>query len=216
MNILVLSGYDDAMKEVGDRCTATHKRYAELHGYAHEVVRHFRADAHPSYQKIELLQARIHSYDAIVWLDADSVVMNMDVRVEDRMSLDRIMTISADWCCPIGTEEKDLETLIGVSCGNFIVRNAEGVDEFLKRWAAPNRWRIRPMWEQSQLREVMEKDPWMSTQVKRLPRWAMNSVDVTCVNRAFEDAAPFPYKEGDWIYHLTNVDRIKILDELGL
>lgn len=216
MNVLILSGYDDAMKEVGDRCTATHKRYAERHGYAHEVVREYLPGSHPSYAKIRLLKERIDRYDAIAWLDADSVVMNMDVTIESLVSHDHILTISADWCCPIGTEENGLDELIGVSCGNFILRNCEGVHTFLDKWDAPRRWMTRQMWEQSQLREVMQADQWVNAQVKRLPRWAMNSVDATCCNRAFPNGAPFPYKDGDFIYHLTNVDRIAILNDLGL
>ena len=35
-------------------------------------------------------------------------------------------------------------------------------------------------------------------------------------DRNFPDRAPKPYQPGDFLLHLTNVDRLAILDQLGL
>jgi hypothetical protein len=218
MKVLILSGYDDAMKEVGDRCTATHRKYAERHGYDCEVVRHYRPDTHPSHQKIRLIQERIDRYDRIMWLDADSVVMNMDQRpAEDWVKDGAVITISADWCCAVEDDEVEPITTIGVSCGNFIVSNTPDVHRFIDIWDQyAKRFENRGMWEQSGLRDAMKSVQWVNDRVHRLHRRKMNSVHPTCVNRNFPDRAPKPYEPGDWLLHLTNVDRIAILNDLGL
>lgn len=222
MNILVLSGYDNRMKEVGDRCTATHKRYAERHGYAHEVVRDYLTDTHPSYQKIRLLKERIDKYDAILWLDADTVVMNDATFVEDFEGLE-LMDISVDWCAPVEDDEDpnpsaEIKTTY-VSCGNFILWNTPDTARFLSEWEKHSeRYAKRQVccWEQDGLRAAMQASEWFDIQVYRWPRREFNAVHETCVNRNFPDRAPKPYQPGDFLLHLTNVDRIKILDELGL
>jgi hypothetical protein len=220
MKVLILSGYDDAMKEVGDRCTATHRNYAERRGYDCEVVRHYRPDTHPSHQKIRIIQERIDRYDRIMWLDADSVVMDMDQRPAEHWVKDgAVITISADWCCAVEDDEAEPITTIGVSCGNFIVSNTPDVHRFIDIWAKYSERYARRMaccWEQSGVRDAMKADQWINDRVHRLHRRKMNSVHHTCANRNFPFGAPKPYEPGDWLLHLTNVDRIAILNDLGL
>lgn len=228
MNILVLSGYDDAMEEVGDRCTATHKRYAERHGYAHEVVREYRTDTHPSHQKIRLLKERIDKFDAILWLDADTVVTDIK-RVDaefvrwndmDGVYFTHVMDISVDWCAP---DEDDQPTAMMdtayVSCGNFWLWNTSDTSRFLAEWEKHSeRYAKRQVccWEQDGLRAAMKASEWFNGQVMRWHRKCFNAVHETCVNGNFPDRAPKPWQPGDFLLHLTNVDRIKILDELSL
>jgi hypothetical protein len=220
MKVLILSGYDDAMKEVGDRCTATHRKYAERRGYDCEVVRHYRPDTHPSHQKIRLIQERIDKYDRIMWLDADSVVMDHRLRIEDCFGMDGVMDISVDWCAP--TEDDDGDgpwATTYVSCGNFIIANTPDTHRFLDTWAKySERYAKRQVccWEQDGLRAAMQADEWFNRMVIRWHRCTFNAVHPTCVNRNFPDRAPKPYEPGNFLLHLTNVDRIAILNDLGL
>jgi hypothetical protein len=226
--ILILSGYDDAMREVGDRCTATHKRYAELHGYDHEVVREYRKDTHPSHQKIRLIRERIDRYDRIMWLDADSVVMRNDSRTywtevrPAECSIDGVMMISVDWCAPVEDDDEESEntyTTTYVSCGNFVIANTPDTHRFLETWAKySERYAKRQVccWEQDGLRAAMQADSWFNERVERIHRRCLNAVHPTCTNRNFPDRAPKPYEPGCFLLHLTNVDRIAILNELGL
>ena len=78
------------------------------------------------------------------------------------------------------------------------------------------RFANRPMWEQDALRYQMGRNKWMNGQVCWLPRRSLNAVHRECVNRNFPDAAPYPYQQGDFLLHLTNVDRVRILNEMGL
>ena len=215
---LVLSGYDDGMTAVGDRCTPTHKAYAERHGYDHEVVHDYLPTTHPSHQKIRLLRERIASYDAILWLDADTVVMNKWFTLDKFIGHQHVMDISVDWCAPVEDDERPQRTTY-VSCGNFILWNTPDTAEFLREWDHHSeRYAVRPIccWEQDGLRAAMQASLWTNDRVRRHPRRIFNAVHETCVNRNFPDRAPKPYQAGDFLLHLTNVDRHAILTSLGL
>lgn len=225
---LVLTGYDDNMKEVGDRCSATHRAYAERRGYDHEVVREYLPTTHPSHQKIRLLRERIERYDAILWLDADTVVFgNLSIEQWDiRESVKKlvpslsgpVMDISVDWCAPVSDDDQPQRTTY-VSCGNFILWNIPDTAAFMKEWDKHSeRYAVRPIccWEQDGLRAAMNASLWFDDLVRRHPRRVLNAVHETCTNRNFPDRAPKPYQPGDFLLHLTNVDRLAILDQYGL
>ena len=215
---LVLTGYDDAMKAVGDRCSATHRAYAERHGYDHEVVRQYLPTSHPSHQKIRLLRERIERYDAILWLDADTVVMNKWFSIDKFVGHRHVMDISVDWCAPVSDDDRPERTTY-VSCGNFILWNTPDTAQFIKEWDSHSeRYAVRPIccWEQDGLRAAMQASFWFNDLVRRHPRRVLNAVHETCTNRNFPDSAPKPYQPGDFLLHLTNVDRHAILTSIGL
>lgn len=213
---LVLTGYDNNMQEVGDRCAATHRAYADRHGYDQETVRHYLPTSHPSHQKIRLLRERIDRYDAILWLDADSVVMFGGLSIDHFAGAGKVMDISVDWCAPVEDDDRPQHTTY-VSCGNFILWNTPDTAAFINEWDKHSeRFALREVccWEQDGLRSAMMGSPWMNARVRRHPRRTFNAVHETCVNRNFPKVAPKPYQPGDFILHLTNVDRIAILDSL--
>ena len=215
---LVLTGYDDKMQEVGDRCAATHKAYADRHGYDQEVVRKYVPGIHPSYQKVAFIAERIADYDAILWLDADSVVMNKWFMIDKFIGSGHVMDISVDWCAwPHEDDDSENITTLSVSCGNFIIWNTPDLPRFLDTWYRyGERYASRDIccWEQDGLRAAIGNDKWMNARVRRHPRRTFNAVHETCVNHNFPKVAPKPYQPGDFILHLTNVDRIAILDSL--
>ncbi len=106
-----------------------------------------------------------------------------------------------------------------VSCGNFVIANTPDTHRFLDTWAKHSeRYAKRHVccWEQDGLRAAMQEEAWFNELVDRWSRRTVNSVHRTCVNRNFPDRAPKPYELGDFLLHLTNVDRIAILNDLGL
>jgi hypothetical protein len=211
-NILVLTGYTDNMAEVGDRCAASQRAYAERRGYKHETVRTYHDRTHPSHQKLEFITERIGSYDGIMWMDADSYVTG-DMDLEPLRYGQQVMDISIDWCAPM----PDDLTSTYVSAGNFIVWNKPSTVFFLDIWRSHSeRFAVRQVccWEQDGLRSAMNAIPTFNGRVRRHPRRTFNAVHHTCVNRNFPDSAPMPWQPGDFILHLTNVDRVAILNSL--
>lgn len=203
--ILVLTGYDDAMSELGDITTPSKQAWAERHGYAFECVRTYTTDIHPSWQKMRFIRERIASFDAIVWLDADSVITDPTWTVDDIMDPNNILTVSVDWCAP--NEPK--ETTVWISMGNFVIRNTGDTLLWLNevdRYEAYGR-RAGCCWEQDAVIQCMKRIPWFNSRVTRLPRWTLNAVHDEC--RLPHVTAPEPWWDGCFLIHLTNVpDRV--------
>lgn len=216
--VLILTGYDDRMKEVGDLCSATHKEYARCWGFSQETVRQYRPGTHPSWQKIRLIQERIDRYDIMVWLDADTVVTNMATDVRSLVSDRHVMTISVDWCAPVVDDDQfgTMPRTQYVSCGNFAIRHTDQMRMFLDTWERHDRYSKRSIccWEQDGLREAMRRLPWFDAWIYRHPRWIFNAVHPECTNKDFPDGPPHPWELGHFLLHLTNVDRLRILREL--
>jgi hypothetical protein len=215
---LVLTGYDDNMQEVGDRCAATHRAYAERRGYDQETVRHYVPGIHPSYQKVAFLAERIADYDAILWLDADSVVMG-DMDIDHFAGAGKVMDISVDWCAWPHEDDNATITTLSVSCGTFILWRTPDLPRFMDTWYRyGERYASRNIccWEQDGLRAAIGNDKWMNARVRRHPRRTLNAVHHSCTNVNFPQRAPKPYEPGDFLLHLTNVDRIAILNALNL
>ena len=129
MNILILTGYDDNIKELGEATDVSKRAYAELHGYDFHVKRDYITETHPSWQKIQAVRDRLRDYDAVVWFDSDTVITNPDIKIEDIIS-DRLFTVSHDWCAPPNEPHEDSQW---ISCGNFIVRNHPDADRWLEK-----------------------------------------------------------------------------------
>lgn len=193
--VLVLSGYDDAMKVLGDLCTKSHAVYAKYNGYDHEVVRQYDSDSHPSWQKLRLLLERYPKYDFILWIDADAVVTNPNVRVED-LAGPTVFTCSQDWCAPAN---EDFATSMYISAGNFILRRGPDTERFLKTAQMQNNFKNRSEWEQSAIMSCMRGNSWMNRQVTRRHRNDMNSVCAEVHN------VVSPWAPGHFLCHLTGL-----------
>ena len=207
MNILILTGYDDNMQELGDICLPSKRAYAERHGYAFECVRDYPKDVHPSWHKLQLLKERIDKYEAILWLDGDSIVTNqrMKIRSDDGVG---ILTASADWC----SETDDPSEL--PSMGNFFLYNDPKTQRWLDMVLTQNHFGNRPMWEQDAVHWCMRDDQWFRLMVAVRPRRMLNSVHPTCRPHGKDPGAP--WQPGDFLIHLTGVEnRIELAKEFA-
>ncbi len=207
MDILVLTGYDDNMQDLGDICLPSKRAYAERHGYAFECVREYPKDVHPSWHKLQLLKERISMYEAILWLDADTIVTNKKKFFTDDGD-GCILTASADWCSDTdGPDEMP-------SMGNFFLDNAPETHRWLDMAMAMDRFRNRPMWEQDAVQRCMVEDEWFRSKVTVLPRSILNAVHPTCRPHGKDPGAP--WQPGDFLIHLTGVEnRIELAKEFA-
>lgn len=208
MDVLILTGYDDAFAEIGDVTTPGKKAYAERYGYAFECVRDYPADVHPSWHKLKMLQDRIDHYAAVVWFDADTVITNPEINVMD-LAAGTILTASQDWCAPANEHPEDAK---GINFGNFILRRTY-VDA--PYWATAQHWlrmaanhthyakQSHCCWEQDAVLKCMREDAWFNSQVTRLQRRTLNAVHPECKLPSI--TAPDPWQSGDFLIHLTNV-----------
>ena len=208
MDILILTGYDDNMQELGDICLPSKRAYAERNGYAFECVREYPKDVHPSWHKLQLLRERIDKFDAILWLDADTIVTNPE-KVIHEFTPRYVLMASADWC---SYTDRSFEM---PSMGNFMLFN----NPFTQGWIASAmaeeyRFSDRPMWEQSAIQECMRAMPEFNEMVDVRPRRWFNSVHPTCRPHGKDPGAP--WQPGDFLIHLTGVEnRIELAKEFA-
>ena len=199
MKILILTGYDDNIKELGEACDRSKSLYAEFHGYDFHCKRDYHPGTHPSWQKIGEIRRYLPNYDAVVWLDSDTVITDCDLKIEDIVS-DRRMTVSQDWCAPV---DDPTETTRWVSCGNFIIRNIPdgGNDEWFDKIERNEiRFGNRACWEQDSVIENMRHDPKFREQVCVLPRHVLNSV---APEMEHPNRPSHPWQPGAFLCHLT-------------
>lgn len=201
MDVLILTGYDDAFAGIGDVTTPAKRAYAERHGYTFKCVRDYPTGVHPSWHKLQMLKDRIDSHDAIVWLDADSVITNPDINVMD-LAAPTILTASQDWCAPLDEFPADAK---GINFGNFILRNTPRTRTWLSEAAKHTQFASRSTccWEQDAVLKCMRELHWFNAEVTRLPRRALNAVHPECELPSIK--APDPWQPGDFLIHLTNV-----------
>lgn len=201
MKVLVLTGYDDNMKELGDICAPSKERYAKRHGYDYECVREYLPGTHPSWQKIRLLKERIDKYDTILWLDGDTIVTNNHA-LEVPYMVHYVLTASQDWCVR-NTQADPWQFTMGISMGNFVIYNNEDTHRFLDMIEAKKQYANRGQWEQDSVLANMRESDGFNAHVFRLPTHALNSVLPECQLPGIKPHRP--WQPGDFLVHLTNI-----------
>lgn len=202
MKLLVLTGYDDAIACVGDVTTPSKAAYAAVRGYDFFCERHYTPDSHPSWQKIRLLYDLLPRYDAVLWLDADTLVTNPEIRVEDLIAGHSGLVVSRDWS---GCSEEDYPKHF--SMGNFVFTNSPESFKLLDLMECRTRWMNQPLWEQQAIQEVFLDTPSIRPYVKILDRRAMNSVPWR--------GAESTWQPGDFVCHFTGIPNAQRLRDMG-
>lgn len=193
MQFLVLTGYDQAMADVGRLTSAAMHAYALRHGYAFECVTDYESGTHPSWQKLKLIRERLSSYAAILWLDADVVITNPMFRWPQigAGEADGVW-VSKDW--------GDSTDPHYFSAGVMIWRNGPRAQALLDTAMEKMQWANRPLWDQSALREVYREDEILRLCIRTLNRRVLNAVPSVLHTDAQE-----PWQPHDFVCHLTGV-----------
>jgi hypothetical protein len=134
--VLVLTGSDnDAFKLCGDtdakiaeisEMTSTSKqKFAKKNGYDFMFLRSFGKDRNNIFSEKHIGQLRflrtiemLKDYDAVFWIDADSLITNLDYKLEDFMDENHCFVASWDWMHKFS-----------FSTGNFIVQKTPEIDK---------------------------------------------------------------------------------------
>ncbi len=89
MKIGILTAFNERYAPIADITLPLMKRYADKHGYALEVGKYHedatRLETYGDRMKIELYKAHYDEHDILMWLDIDVLVMNSEIRIEERL-----------------------------------------------------------------------------------------------------------------------------------
>ncbi len=136
--VLVLTGYTDTfkpngcqdayMKDVFDMTLSSKLRYAKHNNYDLMALRSFGSDRHGKFSNDKIGQLRfirsfemLHNYDAVMWIDADSLITNYSYKLEDFVDNSVSFAASYDWA---GHHS--------FSTGNFIIQRTSELNKLIE------------------------------------------------------------------------------------
>jgi hypothetical protein len=125
MKIAVACMWTDNIKEMGTICEENRLKYCQKHHYEWRCLyKTLDVSRHPVWSKLLWLMVLIQEqkYDWIQWTDADSIVANMDIRLEDIIleTPDANFIATKDWWT-------------GFNAGQFLIRSCDWSLRLLNR-----------------------------------------------------------------------------------
>jgi hypothetical protein len=143
--------------DYGDFSSFNHHEYANKHGYSYikKIVNNDDyQNWHPTWIKIDVLKTYLPLFEYLVWIDADAVFVNQDVKIEDLISDDidlilpklEVDKISGNMWTPTST-------------GLMVWKNSEWSNNILNLlWNEPKQFRFEFFHEQSRLDELLHEN----------------------------------------------------------
>lgn len=98
------------------------QRYCDKHGY--DFISHtenLSPSFHPAWSKVPYILKYLPYHDWLVWTDADTYVINSDIKLDSFIEEKKDMIIQ--------TKESG-----SVCCGAFFIKNSASSDRLLKKW----------------------------------------------------------------------------------
>ena len=143
--------------DYGDFSSFNHHEYANKHGYSYikKIVNNDDyQNWHPTWIKIDVLKTYLPLFEYLVWIDADAVFVNQDVKIEDLISDD------IDLILP----KLEVDKISGnmwthTTTGLMVWKNSEWSNNILNLlWNEPKQFRFEFFHEQSRLDELLHEN----------------------------------------------------------
>lgn len=138
--ILLVTGYgkqsldayyssgDLTIKEISDMTLPSKQRYVNKHGYDLLTIRDFGEDKEKNFEESNMGFLRVSRsadmlkyYDIVLWLDADSIITNHEIKIEN-FPIEENITFYASY---------DWNGRYSISAGNFLFVKNHYTDNFL-------------------------------------------------------------------------------------
>lgn len=168
------------------------RQYCEKHGYDFIFSNEWIDLSRPiPWSKIKLLQEVLknENYKWIFWTDADAIIMNHGIKLEDIIDdqFDFIIT-------------HDCHTY---NSGNFLLKNSEWSKLFLEKIYAHEESIHHAWWENHAIIEEIQNDTEVQKKTKVVPQRIMNSYSSEIISFPMNPIKEI-YKEGDFIIHFAS------------
>jgi hypothetical protein len=159
--ICILTSYTDHIRwdnygkcDYGDFSSLNHHEYSNKHGYSYikEIVKNDDyLNWHPTWIKIDVIKKYLPLYDYVVWIDADAVFVNQEIKIED------MITDNVDLVIPkLEVDRVSGNMWTHTTTGFMIWKNSEWSNNLLnKLWDEPNQFKFEFFHEQSRLDELI-------------------------------------------------------------
>lgn len=188
----------DAYKEAVAVGIENKRAYCERHGYDFICGEESLDTSRPiSWTKVRLIQQvmKNSSYKWIFWTDADSLIMNQAIPLEDLIDDKYNFILSRD--------------MNEVNCGQFLIKNCLWSEDFLKAVYAHTDCIKHIWWEQQAIILELKKSKWMN-QTKLISQRLINSYPSNLIGLGCRST----YQPGDFIIHFITIRDLKYLRSL--
>jgi len=176
-------------KNTINKCTQTQVAYASKHSYDRITDETVYDPTRPiSWSKIHLIKKYLKDYDYLLWMDADVMVINSNVKIETFL-MDEFLLLG-----------RDLNTL---NCGMMLLRNCPKTFEFLDDVWSQTEFINHPWWEQA---AVIHLYPKYKSDIKVIPRELCHTFN------AYDKSIDrfYPWVKGDWVVHFAGLRGVQL------
>lgn len=189
----------DEYKKTVKWCIQSQEEYVKRHGYTRitdeSVYDPSRAF---SWSKVKLLQKYLSEYDFLVWMDADVLVTNPEIRLEAFMAM-----IKPDAFMFIGHDFQNL------NAGILIIRNCPIAHEFLQDVWNKTEYINHIWWEQAAIIEL-QKTPKYNPYIHILPHEHINIMN----SFHYQIDPRVHWLPGDFCIHFAGIHDRNILEQI--
>lgn len=228
--ILILSGAEDqqgdnpALIDMFNLTIPSKQRYAQTHGYDLLIIRSFGIDKnnklkrsdnnHIGFLRVMRALELLPYYDAVMWVDGDSIITNNNLSIND-FPLDDDHSFYASWDWMQKKPYRKGNYTHRFSLGNFILKNTNKIDEFSNMfhdyatYFSEEQHELNTLYETTLLREnikILDHKflGGVPQQLETLPSWKNRPKIVE------------PWNKTHFLAHLTGIydpERISILKQ---
>lgn len=160
MKIAVVSFGDAGVKDWTEHSFPNFQAYCDTQGYDFIGGNKAVTNRPPAWEKIPLLYGVMDSYDWLMWIDADALIMRHDFRIEDFLS-DHDFIVSGNKT---------------INSGVFFVRCCDFSRQFLKDIYAQNKFINHVWWENAALIHLLNYSHYSKSDRIRLDNYATYNV----------------------------------------
>lgn len=140
--------------DYGDFASMNHHEYANKHGYSYvkKIVNNDDyLNWHPTWIKIDVLKTYLPIFDYVVWIDADAVFVNQDIKIEDFIIDDVDLVIPK-----LEIDRVSGNVWTHTTTGFMIWKNSDWSKKILNTlWNEPKEFRFEFFHEQTRLDELI-------------------------------------------------------------
>jgi len=225
MNILVLTGYDTnkSFKEIGLLSAHNKYEYAMKNNYSFLCQRSYKGYDRPiSWFKIKQIIDLLDNYDWIFWTDADSVITNFNIKIEDfiETTYERKETLFiSPQATPVEIrlpELKEQNYIIAQDnyspcMGEFIIRSCDWSKNFFSQIYKQIQFMDDPIWDNRGQDFLMFNNPEILEYCKFVPKKKINAFYKTSQGESLD------WEHGDFLCHFPATEperRLRYTKEL--
>jgi hypothetical protein len=203
VKIAVVTAYDSAYRDEGPLTDANKQAYCDKHGYDFHSFTDSRLFSllalrgrHAAWGKLLAINRVWQDYDWVFWTDADSIIMNPQIRLESFIGdfdSNKVLGMPRTW------EDR-------VTTGNFFAKySPASVELFEKVWLMDD-WAAVCDWEESALNVLLEKEPKRLEIIHKLNPRDCNSFLTTNPWTDYKiPSQACQYSGGDFMLHLLRL-----------